>query len=104
MSQAQRIYAIRVRGAAPIFALVRAPSAARALAHHARGMYEVEVASQEDLVFGLGELGLRVVQATNRSEDEAPPTGRATGGFTFAPDELETPEIEDAAAAGEVAP
>lgn len=101
MSQLQRIYAIRVRGAAPIFALVRAPNAARALAHHARGMYEVDVASQEDLVVGLTDYGLRVVQATNRADEEATPT---RGGFTFAPDEMQTPELEDAAAAGEVAP
>jgi hypothetical protein len=83
MAQLTRVYAVRViptpeqeGGRGEIVALVRAPSPARALAHYARNILEADVATQDDLITALSELGLYVstaVEAPAQGELEVAP-------------------------------
>lgn len=71
-----RIYLVTLAGTPH---LVRAPSQAAALSHVARSQAAVAVASQDDLVHGLGVLGLKVQTAGADAPDAPDPHGPEGG-------------------------
>lgn len=58
----RRVYAIKNKPQGTVVALIRAISAAQALAHHLKPILDVESASQENMVAGF-EAGLKVQNA-----------------------------------------